>query len=94
MGIDDHALGVLGVELVQLDEQALLDDALKAVTAGIGQARQGVLFVPDIARFFGGIRADFREEAGNELQKVLFADSVVIVGTATEDQYKEKFINL
>ncbi len=76
--------------VVQLDEQVLLDDALSAVKAGIRQARQGVLFVPDIARFFGGIRADFREEAGSELQKAIFGDDVVIIGTATEDRYKEK----
>ncbi len=76
--------------VVELDEQALLDDPLAAVKAGIRQARRGILFAPDIARFFGGIRADFREEAGNELQKAFFSDDVVIIGTATEDRYTEK----
>ncbi len=76
--------------VVQLDEQALLDDALSAVKAGLYQARQGILFVPDTARFFGGIRADFREDACNELQKAFFGNDPVIIGTASEERYQEK----
>ena len=83
--------GPVGLKsVVQLDEVALLDDALAAVRNGVQQARQGILFVPDIARFFGGLRADFREDACNELQKVLFMDEVVLIGTASEARYSER----
>ncbi len=76
--------------VVQINEQALLDDAFASVQAGLRLARGGILFIPDIARFFGGFRADFPERAGNELQKAFFADDVVIVGTATEGRYNDR----
>lgn len=76
--------------VVRIDERALLDNALSAIQARMRDARGGILFVPDIARFFGGIRADFPEDACTELQKAFFSDNVVIIGTATEEIYKEK----
>ncbi len=83
--------GPVGIRsLVQISEQALLDNAVEAVRSAVRQAQGGILFVPDIARFFGGIRADFREEAGNELQKAFFGNSVAIVGTATPERYTER----
>jgi ATP-dependent Clp protease ATP-binding subunit ClpC len=80
--------GVKGV--VQISEQALLTNAVEAVQQAVRQAQGGVLFVPDIARFFGGIRADFREEASNELQKAFFNDNVAVIGTATLERYNER----
>ncbi len=76
--------------VVQLNEQALLDDALTSLQAGLRLARNGILFLPDIARFFGGFRAEFPERACNELQKNFFADDVVIIGTATEGRYNDR----
>lgn len=76
--------------VVELDERALLTDAVAAVETGLNRARGGLLFVEDIARFFGGIRADFREDVANLLQKSFLSNNVVIVGTATEDQYDKK----
>jgi ATP-dependent Clp protease ATP-binding subunit ClpC len=76
--------------VVELDERALLDNPLAEVTNRVRRARGGILFVPDIDRFFGGIRADFREEAGNALQKAFLDEGVVIVGTTTEDGYTKK----
>jgi ATP-dependent Clp protease ATP-binding subunit ClpC len=75
--------------VVEIDERALLDDPLAAVQAAMHKARGGILFVPDLARFFGGIRADVREEAGNALQKAFFSDEVVIIGTASEERYSK-----
>lgn len=81
--------GLKGV--VELDEQALLGgDPLKVVDAALRRAKGGILFAPDIDRFFGGIRSDFGQEAGNLVQKQFFSDEVVIIGTATEEAYSEK----
>jgi ATP-dependent Clp protease ATP-binding subunit ClpC len=67
-----------------------LSNAVEAVQQAVRQAQGGVLFVPDIARFFGGLRADFREEAGNELQKAFFNDNIAVIGTATPERYSER----
>lgn len=76
--------------VVELDEKQLLDDPLAAVEQAVRRAQNGILFVPDIARFFGGIRADFREEVGNKLQMAFLLDHVVVVGTATEEAFSKK----
>ncbi len=77
--------------VVELEERALLDDSLKAVQSAIRRARGGILFVPDVDRFFGGIRADFRDEVGgNALQRAFFTDDVVVIGTATEGNFSKK----
>lgn len=83
--------GPVGIKsLVQMGEQALFDNALEAVRNAVRQAQGGILFVPDIARFFGGIRADFREEACNELQKAFFNQNLAVIGTATPERYTER----
>jgi ATP-dependent Clp protease ATP-binding subunit ClpC len=85
--------GPAGLEaLVQINERALLDDAFNSLLAGLRLAKGGILFIPDIARFFGGFRADFSEKAGNELQKALFGDEVIIIGTATEGYYNDRLV--
>jgi ATP-dependent Clp protease ATP-binding subunit ClpC len=83
--------GPVGIKsLVQISEQALLTSPVEAVQQAARQAQGGMLFVPDIARFFGGIRADFREDACNELQKAFFNDTVTIIGTATPERFNER----
>ncbi|MBN1994076.1 MAG: ATP-dependent Clp protease ATP-binding subunit [Anaerolineae bacterium] len=83
--------GPVGLKaVVQINEPALLDNTLTALQAGLRLAQGGILFVPDISRFFGGIRAEFQERAGKELQKALLADDVVIVGTTTEGRYNDR----
>ena len=78
--------------VVKISEEALLDNAKLAVQSGLRRARGGILFVPHIARFFGGFRADFPEAAGKELQKAFFSqdDEAIIIGTATEAEYAER----
>jgi ATP-dependent Clp protease ATP-binding subunit ClpC len=76
--------------VVEINEGALLDKAQLAVQSGLRKAKGGILFVPHLARFFGGFRADFPEAAGKELQKAFFTDEVVVVGTATEAEYGER----
>ena len=77
-------------KLVQVGESALLDDAAAAVQAGLRQAAGGVLFLPNIQRFFGGVvRADF-PKATRYVQKALIDGGVVIVGTAVEGDFNER----
>jgi len=78
--------------VVQMNELALLDDAYAALQAGLRMASDGILFVPDIARFFGGPRRypDFSDKASNELQKALLGQDVAVIGTATEEQYSNQ----
>ena len=83
--------GPVGLDsLVEMNEQALLDNPLKTVRAGLRQAQGGILFVPNIARFFGGFRAEFPEKAGIELQKAFFSSDVVIIGTATPGRFDDR----
>ncbi len=77
-------------KLVQVGETALLDDAAAAVQAGLRQAAGGVLFLPNIQRFFGGVvRAEF-PKATRYVQKALIDGGAVIVGTASESDFNER----
>ncbi|MCR4405919.1 MAG: ATP-dependent Clp protease ATP-binding subunit [Anaerolineae bacterium] len=76
--------------VVEIAEPALLDNATAAVQAGLRQARGGVLFIPNIHRFFGGpVYADF-PQASKTLQKAFLSDQATIVGTATEADYEAR----
>jgi ATP-dependent Clp protease ATP-binding subunit ClpC len=78
--------------VVKINEEALLDNAELAVRSGMRKAKDGVLFVPHIARFFGGFRADFPEAASKELQKGFLSPNsgAVIIGTATDSEFAER----
>jgi ATP-dependent Clp protease ATP-binding subunit ClpC len=104
-GVGKHALvlalakriaegkGAIGLKsVVQMNEHALLDNAFTTLQAGLRLANGGVLFVPDIVRFFGGPRRypEFSDKAANELQKALLGNDVAIIGTATEEQYSRQ----
>ena len=48
--------GPQGIEsVIEIAEPALLADAARAIKAGRRKARSGVLFVPNMHRFFGGV---------------------------------------
>lgn len=86
--------GPVGLKSVaQINERALLDDPFTALQAGLRLAKDGALFIPDVARFFGGFRAEFPEKAGTELQKALLANDVVIIATATDGRYNDRLAN-
>ncbi|HEY86403.1 MAG TPA: ATP-dependent Clp protease ATP-binding subunit [Chloroflexi bacterium] len=76
--------------LIEMNEQALLDNALSTARAGLRLAQGGILFAPNIHRFFGGFRAEFPENACAELQKAFFDDQVVILGTATPGRFNDR----
>jgi len=76
--------------VIEVDESALLSDPLAEIKAGLNLAQGGILFVPDTARFFGGLHADFPDKACSELQKAFLSSEVIIIGTATEARYQER----
>ncbi|MCB0174023.1 MAG: ATP-dependent Clp protease ATP-binding subunit [Anaerolineae bacterium] len=76
--------GPTGIKsVIQLNEQALVDDDSAVLQAGLAAAKDGVLFLPDIIRFFNG----GSQLAFNELQKALLGNELAIIGTATDDQF-------
>jgi len=83
--------GPTGLKSVkEIDETALLNDPLAEIKDGLSSAKGGILFVADVARFFGGIHADFSDKACLELQKAFLANDIIIIGTATEARYQER----
>ncbi len=79
--------------VVQVPEQDLLDDSFRTMREKLhdaGSRGRGILFVPNIHRFFGGpLRAEF-DKAEKVLQKAFFDDNVVVIGTTTETDYAER----
>lgn len=80
--------------LVQIDETALLDDQQKAIRAGISTAKNGILFIPHLHRFFGGPgRAEFGKITPL-IQKIFLADDPVLISTSTELEYNQRLANV
>ena len=74
--------------LVQMNEAALLDNPLAAIRAGLRRASGGILFVPDIDRFFADrLRAKFPEQVNRELHKAFLEGETAVIGTATPATY-------
>jgi ATP-dependent Clp protease ATP-binding subunit ClpC len=76
--------------VIEIVEAALLDNPPVAVKSGLRRAQGGILFIPNIHRFFGGlVHAQF-PKAEKPLQKAFFDEQVVIIGTTTESDYKSR----
>ena len=83
--------GPIGIEsLVEMNEQSLLDNSLKTVRAGVRMAKDGILFVPNISRFFGGFRSEFPENTCAELKKAFYDTDVVVLGTTTPGRFDDR----
>ncbi len=79
--------------VIEIAEPALLDNPSVAVKSGLRQARGGILFIPDIHRFFGGlVHAQF-PKAEKPLLKAFFDEQVTIIGTTTEADYKSRLVD-
>ena len=95
-----HALALLMAEgkgppdlatLVQLSEAALLADAGKAVDAGWRQARNGILFVPNLERFFGSAFASPELPSGTRALQRAFLEAIpVVIGTTTDAAWNDR----
>jgi len=80
--------------LVQVDETALLDNEQQAIRAGMSKARNGILFIPHIHRFFGGpIKAEFSKST-SLVQKAFLDDDPVIIASTTEIDYRERLASV
>ena len=77
--------------LVAINESSLLTDAAKALEAGLRQAKGGILFVPTIHRFFGGVLDAVFPKAERPLQKAFLDTDPVLIGALTQADY-EKFM--
>ena len=87
--------GPKGIEkFVTIDERALLDNSIEAMQSAVMAARDGILFVPHIHRFFGtGTKAEF-PKAGQNLQKALLTYNPIVIGTTTPAQYDSHIQNV
>jgi ATP-dependent Clp protease ATP-binding subunit ClpC len=76
--------------VVTIAEPALLADPERAVEAGQRKASGGVLFLPNVHRFFGGVlQAEF-PKAQDEVQRAFLDNSVAVIATATDVDYQER----
>jgi len=76
--------------LVQISETALLDNDQEAFRAGMSAARQGILFVPLIHRFFGGpIKAEFSKSTAM-VQKAFLSDDPVVICTTNLQEFEAR----
>jgi ATP-dependent Clp protease ATP-binding subunit ClpC len=76
--------------VIEIAEPALLDNPPMAVKSGLRRARGGILFIPNIHRFFGGVVHAQFPKAEKPLQKAFFDEQVAIIGTTTETDYKSR----
>jgi ATP-dependent Clp protease ATP-binding subunit ClpC len=76
--------------VVEIAEPALLADASRAVQAGRRKAAGGVLFVPNIHRFFGtALQIEF-PKAQADVQRAFLDGKAVVIGTATDAEYQAR----
>ena len=76
--------------VVAIAEPALLANAERAIQAGRRKASGGVLFLPNVHRFFGGVlQAEFHK-AQADVQRAFLDDRAVVIGTATDVDYQAR----
>jgi ATP-dependent Clp protease ATP-binding subunit ClpC len=73
--------------VISVAEAAYFDNPVAAVRNGLRKARDGILLVPDIYRFFGGTLYAELPQGAKPLQKAFFGTDVTIVGTTTQELY-------
>ncbi len=77
--------------LVMVSEASLLTDAAQAVEAGLRQAKGGLLFIPNIQRFFGGPLDAVFPKAERVVQRAFLNADPVVIGTLSQTDL-EKFV--
>jgi ATP-dependent Clp protease ATP-binding subunit ClpC len=88
--------------VVEIAEPALLSDAARALRAGRRKAAGGVLFLPNLHRFFGGVlHAEF-PKAQPEVQRAFLGDAggatdrrgAVVIGTTTQADNQARLVSI
>jgi len=80
--------------LVTVSEYALLGDADKAIQTAYQQARDGILFIPNIERFFAGATTNPELPRGTRgVQRAFLALRPVVIGTTTDAAWNERLAN-
>ena len=78
--------------VVTIAEPALLADASLAVQAGRRKAADGILFLPNIHRFFGGVlHAEF-PKAQADVQRAFLDGQAVVVATSNDADYQARLV--
>ncbi|MGJ3238340.1 MAG: AAA family ATPase [Anaerolineae bacterium] len=81
-------------EFVRINEKDLIDNELQTIRAGLSRARNGILFIPHIHKFFGGpIKAEF-SKATAAVQKAFLDDDPIIIATTNEVEYNTRIANV
>lgn len=76
--------------LIEINERDLIDKEVETIRAGLSRARNGILMLPNIHRFFGGpIKAEFNK-ASSLVQKTFLDDDPVIIATTTDIEFSER----
>ncbi|MGQ9599203.1 MAG: AAA family ATPase [Anaerolineae bacterium] len=76
--------------VVEIAEPALLADASRAVQAGLRKAVHGVLFLPNVHRFFGtALQVEF-PKAQTDVQRAFLEEKTAVIGTTTEPDYQSR----
>jgi ATP-dependent Clp protease ATP-binding subunit ClpC len=76
--------------VVEVAEPALLADASLVVQAGWRKAEGGILFLPNLHRFFGGaLYAEF-PKAQADVQRAFLDDKATVIGTTSEADYQAR----
>ncbi len=77
--------------LVQISENALLADAEQAVENARRQAADGILFIPNVERFFGGSLSSPEFPKGTRsVQRAFLEQRPVVIATTTDSAWKER----
>jgi ATP-dependent Clp protease ATP-binding subunit ClpC len=89
--------------VIEVSEAAWLDNPALAMQISLRQAEGGILFVPNVHRFFGRAETNIMLQAMKDLQKAMVADgngavsdstaartATVIVGATTDADYTER----
>ena len=75
---------------VRVAEADLLDDDLKAIRNALDKARGGILFLPNLQRFFGGPgKAQFTRSTAL-IQKTFLANNPVLIATASDSDWNAR----
>jgi ATP-dependent Clp protease ATP-binding subunit ClpC len=80
--------------VITVVDAAYVDNPVAAIRAGLRKARGGILLVPDIHRFFGGVVHAELPEGAKPLQRALLSDEVIVVGTTTQEMYDTRLQQL